>query len=222
MHMAAPRTRDRRQTQEAPSILVEASERVVRAGDSVGKTTFATRALNAVARLTESLDERVLSEAAAAPTDYGVLLRALEVPAAQVVLRGDQPFAAARLRGLRYRQRLLDAEGGTLSASQVAGQLGITRQAVDKRRRAGRLLGLAIGRRGYAYPAWQLDERHGTLPGLEAVLSALSDHDPWMRQVFMLTGNTRLAARSPLEMLRSGEIDEVVLAARAFGEHGAA
>src|SRR5690606_41693050 len=62
-------------------------------------------------------------------------------------------FVGARLRGLRMRARLLAAEGGTLSSTEVADLLGITRQAVNKRRKAGRLIGLATGRRGYAYPA---------------------------------------------------------------------
>ena len=134
----------------------------------------------------------------------------------------DGPLAAAKLRGLRYREKMLSAEGGTLSSQEVAGILGITRQAVDKRRKAGRLIGLSTGRRGYAYPAWQFDPESGTLPGLEEVLDDLSDHDPWIQLSFMLNPNAYLDDETPLEMLRIAKLEAVRRAAQAFGEQGAA
>jgi hypothetical protein len=35
----------------------------------------------------------------------------------------------------------------------------MSRQAVEKRRKAGRLIGVSLGRRGFGYPAWQFAER---------------------------------------------------------------
>ena len=55
-----------------------------------------------------------------------------------------------RLRGLRAKRELIEAEGGVWTVDQVARHLHLTRQAVDKRRRAGRLIGLDVGRRGFA------------------------------------------------------------------------
>lgn len=206
---------------QAPSNLEKAIERVRRASDTVGKDAFAARVLNALARLVAEEDERALITAAGAASDFEVLLQVLERPEVLAVLDGG-PLAAAKLRGLRYRNELLGAEGGTISSEAAAELLGISRQAVDKRRRAGHLLGLATGRHGYAYPVWQFDPRSGTLPGLEAVLADLGDHDPWMQLAFMLNPNPYLDEQTPLEALRQGEVERVRRAAQAYGEQGAA
>jgi hypothetical protein len=150
-----------------------------------------------------------------------VLLGALEQPRAIEALRKEDPFAAARLRGLRMREEMLNAEGGVLSASQMASRLHITRQAVDKRRRAGKLLAVELGRRRWLYPAWQVADGQ-VLPGLEEVLSDLSEHDCWIQLGFFLSGDYRLGEKTPLDALRRGRLQDVRMAARAYGEHGAA
>ena len=208
------------QTPIAPS-LAGAVGRVLDASSDPVRAAFLARALNALARLTPEIDDDVLGDAAGAQSDYGVLMRALESPNALGALLSDDPLTRARLRGLAARQELLRREGGTLSAEQVAAHLGLSRQAVDKRRRAGRLIGLGVGRHGYAYPAWQLAP-NGVLPGLADALSALSVHDPWMRAAFFLSGDPRLDGATPLDALRRGNVDAVRRAASAYGEHGAA
>lgn len=199
-----------------------ATERLALASRTPAKAAFVTRAMNAVAKLAAAADEHALSEAASADSDYEVLLSALEEPATVAMLGDDQPFVAARLRSLNHRRILLQAEGGVLTAQDVAALLSVTRQAVDKRRRHGRLIGVSFGRRGYGYPAWQFDAEHGVLPGLSDVLDALNDFDPWMQVVFMLNGNDRLRGDTPLAALRRNELAAVLKAARAYGEHGAA
>ena len=62
---------------------------------------------------------------------------------------------------------MLGPDCGTFTATQIGQALGISRQAVDKRRKHGSLIGLDLGRRGFAYPAWQVGPR-GTLDGLPA------------------------------------------------------
>ncbi len=207
---------------EASPSTVEAVTRVLSGSQKPARAAFLARALNAVAKLAGELDERALGDAAGAQSDLSTLLRALEHPAAQSALVAEDPLALARLRGLRARAALLQAEGGTLGASALAELLGISRQAVDKRRRAGTLLGILTGRHGYYYPAWQLNGRRGMLPGLAEVLQALGDLDPWMQLAFMINGNARLDNEAPLALLRRGEIAPVIRAAHAFGEHGAA
>ncbi|MEA2525415.1 MAG: hypothetical protein QOF33_3601 [Thermomicrobiales bacterium] len=131
-----------------------------------------------------------------------------------------EPYREALRRGREARQELLAAEGGVMIGAEVAKLLGLSRQAVDKRRRAGRLLGLSIGRRGFLYPTWQFTES-GVLPGLEEVLEDLSDHDSWMQLVFMLTPDAWLDEETPLAELRRGNLDRVRIAAQMLGEHGA-
>jgi len=52
-------------------------------------------------------------------------------------------LARAKLRGIEAKKRLLSAEGGMLSTQEVASVLDISPQAVHKRRRAGKLIGIA-------------------------------------------------------------------------------
>jgi len=68
---------------------------------------------------------------------WAVVVRALEQPEAIEALTEDDPFAGARLRGLRERERLLSEEGGTWTAEQVAKHLRLTRQTVNLRRKQG-------------------------------------------------------------------------------------
>jgi len=186
---------------------------------------FLARALNALASITAELSQTALSEAVSAPSDYQSLIRALEraVPGDRhpEELEIDELLNEAQLRGVRTRDRLLGFEGGTMSAREVAQRLHMSRQAVDERRRKGRLIGLNIGRRGYAYPAWQFDEM-GTLSGFEQVLHALADLESWSQVAFMLTPNSRLKGETPLNVLQLGKIDDVLNAAQSYGEQGGA
>ena len=153
--------------------------------------------------------------------DFQVLVAALLQPEVLEQESSRDPLASAVARGVAARTSVLEAEGGTWTTSDVAKHLDVERQAVDKRRRTGKLLALSLGRRGYVYPAWQFT-RSGTLPGLAEVLKALSVKDPWMAAEFFLTGDPRLGRRTPLEEMRAGNVSTVLEAARGFGEHGAA
>jgi hypothetical protein len=201
--------------------LTEAVARTILAGIGPLRVAFLARALNAIADLTAQLDESKLGNAIGASSDYDVIVHALESPEALPALRQGDPLAAARLRGLLARSRILEADGGPFTVDQVAKSLGISRQAVDKRRRAGKLLGLDTGRRGYLYPSWQFTS-DGVLPGLETVLRNLTIHDPWMQAAFFLNGSYYLDGESPLAELRRGHVKAVVRAALTYGEQGAA
>jgi len=182
---------------------------------------FIARALQAVVDLERELPDQSIEEATSAPNDYLVLLSAMKTPSVVTQLAGKDPLASAKLRGVEAQQNLLKASGGVLAAEEAAQLLGISRQAVDKRRRQGQLLGLTQGRRGYAYPAWQFDKGR-TIANLEKVLKALQSHDPWMQLAFFLNPNDRVDGASPADALRAGEVEKVISAALAYGEQGAA
>lgn len=190
--------------QRAPIDAVEATTQVL---DVIAKdqqrTAFLTWVLNTLA-------ENEI-------TDVEGLFDVLERPEALADLRRRDPLAPARLRGLRAKKQLLEAEGGVVSGRELADALGITRQAVDKRRLNGKLIGIDLGKRGYAYPVWQID-----LDGLGAVLAELDELDPWTQALFMLSANSWLEGETPLDLLRRGQLDRVLEAAKLFGEQTAA
>jgi hypothetical protein len=185
------------------------------------RNVAAKRSWRALHRVLSNAAVHDVEEAASQNTDLAVLVRALEQPEAIETLSEDDPFAAARLRGVLERERLLSEEGGTWTTEQVAKHLQLTRQTVNLRRKQGTLLGLDAGRHGFRYPAWQFT-RNGSIKGLEQALAALQHLDPWMQQAFMLGKNARLGDKRPLDLLRAHDIASVVSAASAFGEHGAA
>lgn len=182
---------------------------------------FFSRALNALSEITKGLSDRWIEEATAAPTDYQVLVEALSASPILSELREAGPLARAKLRGLVGRKRVIEQMGGTLTAEEAADLLGITRQAVDKRRNQQQLIGLTQGRRGYAYPSFQFEDGQ-TIAGLAEVLQALDVHDSWMQLMFFANGNTRLDGATPLEALRQGKLDSVIRVAEIYGEQGAA
>src|SRR5271163_4543737 len=109
--------------------------------------TLMRRAISAVLRFAE-LSEDSVENATAAPTDLTVLVRALSSGELLDDLKRAEPLAPAFIRGIEAKRRLIDDHGGAVTAEQVAQNLGITRQAVEKRRRGGKLIALTTGGRG--------------------------------------------------------------------------
>jgi hypothetical protein len=60
------------------------------------------------------------------------------------------------------------------------------------------------------------------LSGFEETLMALGTSNPWACAAFFLAKNLYLDSASPLAELRRGHIADVMRAAQAYGEHGAA
>ena len=179
-----------------------------------------SRLLRVVTNLEKELPKEKINEAVAAPTDYLVLLNAVTASSLASEAAVEDSLAAAKLRGLERKRQLVEAAGGALSAEDVARLLGITRQAVDKRRAQNQLIALTRGKRGYIYPSFQFEDGT-TLSGLVEVLEELKSFDPWMQLAFFVNGNDRLNGKSPVAVLRAGKQSEVVRAARSYGEQGA-
>jgi hypothetical protein len=181
---------------------------------------FYTRIIRALASLESDLSDSSIDEATAAPTDHLVMLEAVSSAPWVAELVADDPLLAAKLRGVELRRQMLKSAGGTLTAERVAEHLGISRQAVDKRRSSNSLLALTQGKRGYSYPSFQFQEGK-TLPGLEEVLGDLSSLDPWMQLNFFTSPNERLDDKTPIKALQNGLTEEVKGVARVYGEQGA-
>lgn len=185
------------------------------------KAPFVARALQALAAVTEAASRPALAQAVGASSDVRALLQAVDQSDVLASVAASDPLADAHLRGLIGRLWLFEAEGGTRPAAEFGRLLGISRQAVDKRRRAGKILALDRGRRGYAYPVWQVSEA-AVLPGFASVLAALTGFDPMTQAAFLLNPNTWLDDETPLDEIRRGHLPEVLAAAAVFGEQVAA
>jgi hypothetical protein len=204
-----------------PENTAAALVRLIEATDArPDRAAFAARAMEAIADVVEGADRASLTDALGAPSNQAALLQIVARPEFLAALRQRPALAAARARGLLAKERLLNAEGGTCTAEEMARALGISRQSVDNRRKKGALIGLDLGKRGYAYPVWQLGD-HGILPGLDRVLAALQDYGPWTAMIFLLGRNIWLDDDRPLDRLRRGEVDAVLAAAEVYGEQTA-
>lgn len=208
------------QSKQAQPAAVEAAVEVLRAGREEAHAVLLGRAVRLLSRSVSALDRDEALSAAAAGSDLEALVDALD-DALTRSGAGDVPYARVRMRGLLARRRLLDAEGGVVPGESVAQLLGVTRQAVQKRRTRGQLLAVPVGARRYLYPLWQFNDQGKTLPGLEETLAALAGHDPWIQLAFFLGRDARLGGETPLQSLRHGDREAVLAAAASFGEHGA-
>lgn len=176
---------------------------------------MAAVAVSREAKITDDVDEP------SHQTGFDAMVEVFAAPEALKALAPNDPLAAARLKGVQVKHQLLYGDGQPLTSEEVAALLHMTRQAVDKRRSKGQLLGVSLGRRGYLYPAWQFESGF-VVPGLERVLAALKDYDPWTQLMFLKTGDVRLDGATPLSRLQAKDVDAVVWAAECYGTQGAA
>ena len=100
-----------------------------------------------------------------------------------------------------------------LTSDELAARAGLkTRQSVHDWRKKGRIVGWQNARRGYVFPAAQLDGRDRPLAGLERVVGQFGDgYAAW---VWLTTPRPSLDGTVPLTLLAQGEIDRVADAAR--------
>src|SRR5436189_3947429 len=102
---------------------------------------FLRRSVKMLERVSSSASSEALKSALSSPTDVGGVATLLsDLAPLGVDLSAVDPFMEAIARGAAIKQELLVSGGGSLTSSQVAKALAITRQAVDKRRKRRALL----------------------------------------------------------------------------------
>ena len=164
------------------------------------RASFLRRTMGALQRMSAEMTDEMLLAALAAPSDLGTLARAigdsrLSDPAMQI-----DPLAPAIARSLEHRKILLGLAGPMMSSTQVADLLGLSRQAVDKRRAASRLLALRMGS-DWQYPAFQFVDG-SVLPDLDRVIASQEGVDAWVVLDMLLAQDSALGGRSLLDALR--------------------
>ena len=145
-------------------------------------------------------------------------LRGIEV-VRKIMLAEDKQSPKAGDKELKqtlqeFQWKLLTAEGGCWEAAQVMEFFAVTGfQHLDAMREQGNLLGVWWEDR-YLYPAWQFIEGGKVLTGLPQVLRKLYPFSAWEKLSYILSPNYYLDNQnSPLEELRRGNIEDVILAA---------
>lgn len=97
-----------------------------------------------------------------------------------------------------------------IDAAEAASRTGRSRQAIERLRRAGRLLALREGHQ-WRYPYWQFDPDSpgGVLPGIEESLRHLG-LSPTGAAFWLLRPSDRLGGVPPIELLRRHCPEQVV------------
>jgi hypothetical protein len=115
-------------------------------------------------------------------------------------------------------QRELDiVEGRLISASQLATLLGLSEQAIDNARLAGRMFGFETIHGHYVYPAFYAAPAM-PLQDVEAVTFALGAAPPSGKWQFFTIPRMSLGGRTPLQALAEGDCQAVVVSAAGFIE----
>jgi hypothetical protein len=183
--------------------------------------TFLKRSVKMLERMSYAASLDALKAALAAPTDMGGVASLLsDLAPLGVDLSAVDPFVEAMARGAAVKRELLTGAGGALTSSQAASVLGITRQAVDKRRSRRALLAVPSGSGEYLYPACQFTT-DGVVSGLEDVLQAFQIRSPWTQLSALMAPAPALGGKTILEALKSGRAEKAIDLAASFGEQAA-
>lgn len=130
--------------------------------------------------------------------------------------------AQALLEGVRIAQEDLRTAGGAYDLQQVRTLMqGVSRQAVDKRVQEGSLLAVPGPSNRRSYPTLQFNPDGTIVEGLKAVCAALPTGNPWTILNFLAQPDDRLQGRKPIDVLKAGNVELVIEAARRLGQQGA-
>lgn len=145
-------------------------------------------------------------------------------PAPEIPPEAFELGARARviLSGVRIAHEDLRAAGGAYSLEQVQELMnGVTRQAVEKRVNEGSLLAVPGPSNRRRYPAAQFNSDGSIVGGMRTVRESLPTTNPWTVLNFLVQPDPKLSGMKPIDLMRKGEIDLVVEAAKRVGEQGA-
>src|SRR5262245_31297673 len=175
----------------------------------------APRASNVTAAMVDPYVERVSHRVTEGLAERVVALRELGHDAQDL---GDPDDLAARMLATVPEPSPWTELGPYYSTSGIARVLGgVSRQAVEERRRRRTVLALRTADNVWVYPAFQLDEHNQVVRGLAEVLAPFhpqTDSD-WMVASFLAAPQPGLGGLSIVDHLRDGgDLDPVVALAR--------
>lgn len=166
------------------------------------------RLRRAVDGLVDRMPPVAMLEAVAAPTDFETLIIMVQEGAVLPPPVAEPPLAGAMALAVVHKQGLLARIGPMLPVSEVQNLLGISRQAVDKRRERGSLLGVRLGH-SWFYPELQFDMANDArvYPALSKVLKIHEGDSPWVVFDALLANDPVFGGRTMLDVVRAGQDD---------------
>lgn len=98
----------------------------------------------------------------------------------------------------------------------LAAWLGMSRQLIHSQMKTGKILGLKTTEGELVYPAFQFGPAGERLPRLPEVLKILASQldDPWGNAIWLNTPVKKFDNHSAAELLRGGQAEQVLTAAR--------
>jgi hypothetical protein len=120
-------------------------------------------------------------------------------------------------RGKKRKTALLREAGGGMPVGEAAKLLGVNTEELEG---CKSLLSVSMDSGAFVWPAFQFESR-AMIHGVGEVLAAINVVDPWTRLNFFFLRPDELGGRTPVQAIREGSLDAVVLAAGHFGDHGA-
>ncbi len=154
-------------------------------------------------------------DATVTPVDSGVAARN-GFPLEEISERSlelERALEAARERG-RLRAGEVLAGDDMLNADAFAELLGTTRVTVNTKRQSGQVLGLEGAKRGFRFPAWQIDRDGKPYRELPALLEHL--RAPWAVYRFLVQPQGALDGMTGREALAKGKGSDVLAAAEGI------
>ena len=125
------------------------------------------------------------------------------------------------MRDLSLQERLLRqkqvASGVLISAEDLAARRGLSLQAVRKWAEIGKIFSLETNAGHQYYPAFYADSglHLADLERVSEILAALPGSSRWQ---FFTTPKISLDARTPLQALKDGDVQAVMVSAQGFVE----
>lgn len=126
----------------------------------------------------------------------------------------ESALDCARQRGKALAGAIL-SQDDMLNAEAFGALVGTTRETINSWRRNHRVLGLAGAKRGFRFPAWQLDRNGKPFEALPALFARFGG-GPWQVYRFLIQPHAELDGMTGLEALRAGKEDDVLCAAESI------
>ncbi len=148
-------------------------------------------------------------------------------------LTSPKPTADERAFGLDARGRALvrgkdialhdiKAAGGAFTLDEVCQLLGrVSRQVIERRVRESCMLAVPGPSNRRVYPAIPFRADGQVLPGIKDVLQAVPTINPWAILNFLVSPDSHLDSRKPIDLLKAGQTELVVRAAANLASQGA-